>query len=70
MRIQAFAGWAAIPAYNQGAGDGRCKTVGERIALLQRLNQTAGIEGDFFPDTGDGDGDDALAPFILDSVKH
>ena len=35
----------------------------EQITLLQLLNHTAGWEGDFFPDTGEGD--DALARFVL-----
>ncbi|TVP84397.1 MAG: class A beta-lactamase-related serine hydrolase [Thioalkalivibrio sp.] len=32
------------------------------VTLLQLLNHTAGWEGDFFPDTGDGD--DALARYV------
>ena len=36
--------------------------VSEEVSLLQLLNHTAGWEGDFFPDTGEGD--DALARFV------
>ena len=36
--------------------------VGDEVSLLQLLNHTAGWEGDFFPDTGEGD--DALARFV------
>lgn len=39
------------------------KAVGEQVTLLQLLNHTAGWEGDFFPDTGEGD--DALVRFVL-----
>jgi len=39
------------------------KAVDGRITLRHLLNHTAGFEGDFFPDTGDGD--DALARFVL-----
>ena len=37
-------------------------TVSDQVTLLQLLNHTAGWEGDFFPDTGEGD--DALARFV------
>ncbi|TVQ38983.1 MAG: class A beta-lactamase-related serine hydrolase [Wenzhouxiangella sp.] len=37
-------------------------TVAAQVTLLQLLNHTAGWEGDFFPDTGEGD--DALARFV------
>lgn len=37
-------------------------SVGERVTVLQLLNHTAGWEGDFFLDTGDGD--DALARYV------
>ncbi|TVQ48817.1 MAG: class A beta-lactamase-related serine hydrolase [Gammaproteobacteria bacterium] len=37
-------------------------TVATQVTLLQLLNHTAGWEGDFFPDTGEGD--DALARFV------
>ncbi|HSM27549.1 MAG TPA: serine hydrolase domain-containing protein [Thioalkalivibrio sp.] len=37
-------------------------TAAAEVTLLQLLNHTAGWEGDFFPDTGDGD--DALARFV------
>ncbi|MDG5767097.1 serine hydrolase [Balneolales bacterium ANBcel1] len=36
--------------------------VGDEVTLLQLLNHTAGWEGDFFPDTGEGD--DALARLV------
>jgi CubicO group peptidase (beta-lactamase class C family) len=36
--------------------------VAERVTVLQLLNHTAGWDGDFFEDTGDGD--DALAHFV------
>ena len=37
-------------------------TAGDQVTLQQLLNHTAGWEGDFFPDTGEGD--DALAGFV------
>ena len=37
-------------------------TAAAKVTLLQLLNHTAGWEGDFFPDTGDGD--DALARYV------
>lgn len=37
-------------------------TVCDQVKLQQLLNHTAGWEGDFFPDTGEGD--DALADFV------
>ena len=37
-------------------------SVCEQVTLKQLLNHTAGWEGDFFPDTGEGD--DALADFV------
>ena len=37
-------------------------TAAAQVTLLQLLNHTAGWEGDFFPDTGEGD--DALARFV------
>jgi len=45
-------------------------TAAAEVTLLQLLNHTAGWEGDFFPDTGDGD--DALARFVsrLDEVAQ
>ena len=36
--------------------------VAERVTVLQLLNHTAGWDGDFFEDTGDGD--DSLARFV------
>ena len=36
--------------------------VAERVTVLQLLNHTAGWDGDFFADTGDGD--DALAAYV------
>lgn len=36
--------------------------VGERVTVLQLLNHTAGWDGDFFADTGNGD--DALATYV------
>ena len=44
--------------------------VGDEVSLLQLLNHTAGWEGDFFPDTGEGD--DALARFVarLDELEQ
>jgi len=39
------------------------KVASDQVTLLQLLNHTAGWEGDFFPDTGEGD--DALARFVL-----
>lgn len=41
----------------------RDPNVSKQVTLRQLLNHTAGWEGDFFPDTGDGD--DALARFVL-----
>ncbi|MCG5525891.1 beta-lactamase family protein [Ectothiorhodospira haloalkaliphila] len=41
-----------------------------QVTLLQLLNHTAGWEGDFFPDTGEGD--DALACFVarMDALEQ
>lgn len=48
----------------------RNEAVGADVTLLQLLNHTAGWEGDFFPDTGEGD--DALARFVdhLDELEQ
>ncbi|WP_290652468.1 serine hydrolase domain-containing protein [Aquisalimonas sp.] len=45
-------------------------TAAAQVTLLQLLNHTAGWEGDFFPDTGEGD--DALARFVtqLNEVRQ
>lgn len=45
-------------------------TAAAQVTVLQLLNHTAGWEGDFFPDTGEGD--DALARYVsrLDEVAQ